>query len=61
MPKYIPVESDLYETKRCSYCGLNFYPIVDENYCNYLCQHWDESYREDFDSYLAEQLMEDYR
>ena len=39
--------------KNCGYCGKKFYPLNDEDFCNYLCE---DSY-EDYGHWLLENLL----
>lgn len=57
MPKYNYDESQWAYKKHCSYCGKEFYPINNENFCDSNCKQMWDWYRKDMESlYLNEWL-----
>lgn len=60
MPKYNPQEADLYVEKNCAYCGNVFYPLADEDFCDYNCEMFLRLHYEDMDFFwLVDFLKEE--
>ena len=59
MPKFIYDENDWSPVKRCYYCGKNFYPKNDEDFCNMICENRHQDYFNDWEDMMLDRVYKE--